>query len=558
MSLHAIKTEAVPVRASPPSVGRELVSSTVGIPGNASQRTFQKSMDIGQIYRRTAPRDVLEGLVQGFKLLAVGAVLVLGFFVASVVETIRSLRRLTFRKFVNIIFGTVVASVCVGLSSVVLAVVQLVRGVVSTPLAFKARRQHRVWEVGTWIDVDLSALEHDATSNPDSGDGTNGSLDSATLSVADTEFYDLLKIGPTASSNDIRKAYYREARLCHPDTNPGDDSARAKFQRVTEAYQVLWDPDSRSKYDARGKDAFTKDPFGNIDPSVFFGMLFGSEPFEPWVGELQFATQVGQITKSSQAKASFTAKDAQEMYQKRMLDSAKRRRRQQLREVRCASFLRDKLDVWVDGSPLQRDEWLEHMRVEAANLGKGERGGELLIELGDTYWLYAAAHSGEASLFRNAIALCKQASVTFRNRMLFAKSAFRCLGSILKIRKATQKANVAQVNVAPNDMEAALPSFFSMAWRLALADVRSTSQHVIQLLLWDKSVPLKRRWARAEAVRQLGRIFAEEGIRCRGTSVQELSTAAAKEVFNQALAGSRRGAKPTDRSRPVSPARPAN
>lgn len=80
----------------------------------------------------------------------------------------------------------------------------------------------------------------------------------------------------------------QEARACHPDKNPGDQEANAKFQKLADAYQVLSDPESRKKYDREGKSGI--EGHVKMDPSTFFSLLFGSERFEPWIGELPLAT----------------------------------------------------------------------------------------------------------------------------------------------------------------------------------------------------------------------------------------------------------------------------
>lgn len=57
--------------------------------------------------------------------------------------------------------------------------------------------------------------------------------------VVDTALYDLLGVPSDATPSEIRKAYYKKARLLHPDKNPDDDQAHAKFQELGNAYQVI-------------------------------------------------------------------------------------------------------------------------------------------------------------------------------------------------------------------------------------------------------------------------------------------------------------------------------
>jgi curved DNA-binding protein len=67
------------------------------------------------------------------------------------------------------------------------------------------------------------------------------------------DYYALLGITKNASADDIKKAYRRLARKYHPDLNPGDKAAEAKFKEITEANEVLSDVDKRSQYDKFGQ-----------------------------------------------------------------------------------------------------------------------------------------------------------------------------------------------------------------------------------------------------------------------------------------------------------------
>ncbi|MCJ7515317.1 MAG: J domain-containing protein [Dehalococcoidia bacterium] len=66
------------------------------------------------------------------------------------------------------------------------------------------------------------------------------------------DYYAILGVGRTATDKDIKQAYRRLARKCHPDVNPGDKSAEARFKEINEANEVLSDPEKRKKYDQFG------------------------------------------------------------------------------------------------------------------------------------------------------------------------------------------------------------------------------------------------------------------------------------------------------------------
>ncbi len=66
------------------------------------------------------------------------------------------------------------------------------------------------------------------------------------------DFYKLLGVSRNASVKEIRQAYKRLARKHHPDVNPGDKAVEEKFKRISEAFEVLSDPEKRQKYDQLG------------------------------------------------------------------------------------------------------------------------------------------------------------------------------------------------------------------------------------------------------------------------------------------------------------------
>ncbi len=74
--------------------------------------------------------------------------------------------------------------------------------------------------------------------------------------MAKQDFYDLLGVPRTASSDDLKKAYRKLAMQHHPDRNPNDKAAEAKFKAISEAYEVLKDDQKRAAYDRFGHAAF--------------------------------------------------------------------------------------------------------------------------------------------------------------------------------------------------------------------------------------------------------------------------------------------------------------
>src|SRR5918997_6758746 len=66
------------------------------------------------------------------------------------------------------------------------------------------------------------------------------------------DYYATLGVAKTASDKEIKQAFRKLARKFHPDVNPGDKAAEARFKEINEANEVLGDPEKRKKYDELG------------------------------------------------------------------------------------------------------------------------------------------------------------------------------------------------------------------------------------------------------------------------------------------------------------------
>src|SRR5262245_56037652 len=112
--------------------------------------------------------------------------------------------------------------------------------------------------------------------------------------MPDRDYYEVLGVARDATPDAIKKAYRGLARKYHPDVNPGDKTAEAKFKEVQQAYDILSEPEKRAQYDRFGSAAFEgmaaagprtgasnftfrfgEPGYENIDFSQFFGNMGG-------------------------------------------------------------------------------------------------------------------------------------------------------------------------------------------------------------------------------------------------------------------------------------------
>ncbi len=96
--------------------------------------------------------------------------------------------------------------------------------------------------------------------------------------MAKRDYYEVLGVAKTCSEQELKSAYRKLAHKHHPDKNPGDKAAEESFKEVSEAYEVLSNPEKRARYDQFGHN-FERgpmgDPFGGANVSDLFVDIFG-------------------------------------------------------------------------------------------------------------------------------------------------------------------------------------------------------------------------------------------------------------------------------------------
>lgn len=104
--------------------------------------------------------------------------------------------------------------------------------------------------------------------------------------MAFIDYYKILGVDKNIPQKDVRRAYLKRAKQFHPDLHPDDPKAKAKFQALTEAYEVINDPEKRRKYDQYGEHWKEADAYnaaggtGGGGSSFHWSSAGGGSPFD--------------------------------------------------------------------------------------------------------------------------------------------------------------------------------------------------------------------------------------------------------------------------------------
>ncbi|KAJ7578995.1 DnaJ-domain-containing protein [Mycena floridula] len=230
----------------------------------------------------------------------------------------------------------------------------------------------------------------------------------------ETLYYEALGVPVDATSDDIKKAYRRLAIQHHPDKNPNDPAAGARFQAISTAYQTLSDPALRFKYNEFGASTSSTPDGGYMDPEEVFGKIFGGERFEDIFGKISLARDMksalqeaeeadelqgegsGKTIKDAKGREILTDEERKKKEEKDKKKSAEKHAARTARVSKLVANMTRKLSIFTESavSPDDPDVTMSFRTIcelEAEDLSHESYGPSLLYTIGMVYTFKAKA-----------------------------------------------------------------------------------------------------------------------------------------------------------------------
>lgn len=478
------------------------------------------------VFYTSKPKHALDGFAKGAGNILTGALggaaMIVGAPIAGAVNGSQQGALGAVKGFGLGLGAGVIGGAAMIVGGVATGVMQIGRGCINTPEAVTAASQGKDWdnEKKQWIVYDLPAeaseflevseedyiasivSEFKKKTGQESAKGADEASAAPKKKVACMEYYELLGVESNATPAEIKKSYYLKAKQSHPDRNKDDPDAQAKFQKIGEAYQVLSDEKLRANYDAGGKDGVEHAP--KMDSGALYAMIFGSEKFEPLIGELKLASEMQAADSQFQFEVEHHPKI--------------RAFKQTKREVKLAVNLAQKVQDYVDHHEDGGAAFKEAIRLEAKELASTPFGGTLVTTIGIAYQEFALQ---EGAVLDSIQVGLKQTGRGVASRLSVASAGIRAASTASAIGKLKNKGgdkSVKEADLSPEEQEKLKQymadisnHMLSAMWGISEMDIHSTLTKVCTKVTHDHSVDEETRKLRLKAILLIGEVFIESG-----------------------------------------------
>ena len=490
------------------------------------------------------PQNIVEALYQSAKIVAIsGLASAISFFGLPLFTAWHVLRinydsydqplnwksktlRVVLSATVTGIVGGIISGVVL-LGGSVLVLWNLFHGLISSPKIFwhTVVLQKSYWNAtaGEWEQYDIRRHVQDLE---DIKEGRS----SSTTSKEDS-LYRLLKVDTNASAKEIRQAYRKLAKEYHPDKNP-DPESQAIFIQLRQAYETLYDPDSRRRYDQYGgKGGTTGMPDIGINVGVFFEVLLGFSPkVEQYVGDLaisSFSTWLVETATMFTVASQASSQEQQEMFQEYIssffFDQKGRSipsMRHELRQVDIALYLQSFTKPYVEAvpddsseAPINDSAFREVCRTEAMTLAESTPFPHFFLQnIGNS--LYWESKDILGKIRRPIVTITHRSSLLRQTFMLYRdfQVEYTKQKKIMNINDDSDNEMFSEARKKTLQSLYSLPLLMKFVWELISMDISDTLRGACWKVIMDsRRISRRQRRRQARALRILGEEFSKLG-----------------------------------------------
>ncbi|KAL6065756.1 Chaperone protein DnaJ [Balamuthia mandrillaris] len=344
--------------------------------------------------------------------------------------------------------------------------------------------------------------------DPNEAPGTTSHPSPAFTTESSSSYYETLEVSQGASAAEIKKSYYRLARRYHPDRNPDDPTAEAKFKQVSVAYEVLIDPDKRAHYDKYGTAGMEASGITHVPLSAVLKPLFGNGLFDDTFGELSFGIMDDPafLAKPENERVSLIKKFQQE------------------KEEKLAQILSEKIQFYVQHSSKEKraakQTWKEQVEreLEASKKKEAPGGPSLLLIVGYVYRQEAKKHMGRFLGMESLFQGLRETAHTIKEVANLTMAAVELQREVEKIErefgaKALHIRNADEMQTMQLEVEKMMmEKGTNTLWKLGQLEIEATVRGVVRRCVLLQGGGTKREAKiRAEAIDIMGAVWRSVG-----------------------------------------------